>query len=58
MADANTKAKPAAKSMRSKKLAVMSDAIDTTLAQTPVVQVPFSALEKSPLNVRTVPYRP
>lgn len=56
MADANTKAKPASKSMRSKKLAVMSDAIDTTLAQTPVVQVPFSALEKSPLNVRTVPY--
>jgi len=56
MADANTKAKPASKSIRSKKLAVMSDAIDTTLAQTPVVQVPFSALEKSPLNVRTVPY--
>lgn len=56
MADANTKAKPASKSIRSKKLAVMSEAIDTTLAQTPVVQVPFSTLEKSPLNVRTVPY--
>lgn len=56
MAEANAKAKPAVKSTRAGKIEAAVQELETTLLQTAIVMVSFSALEKSPLNVRTIPY--
>nr|WP_318391029.1 hypothetical protein [Enterobacter sp.] len=56
MAEANAKAKPAVKSTRARKTDAAAQELETTLSQTPIVLVPLSVLEKSPLNVRTIPY--
>ncbi|KMV34100.1 ParB/RepB/Spo0J family partition protein [Franconibacter pulveris] len=56
MADANTKAKTASKSTRTRKSAAASEALAQALATAPVQYIPVNRLVKSPLNVRTIPY--
>ncbi|WP_029590918.1 ParB N-terminal domain-containing protein [Franconibacter pulveris] len=56
MADANTKAKTASKSTRTRKSAAASEALTQALATAPVQYIPVNRLVKSPLNVRTIPY--
>lgn len=60
MSVSNSKAKPAGKNSRKAKNAAIGSASDTVLsavlAQTAEQHVPLSALVKSPMNVRIVPY--
>lgn len=51
-----SKAKNGKKSSANDAKAVMTDDMQRALEQTPITYMPLSALVKSPLNVRTIPY--
>lgn len=51
-----SKAKNSNKSTANAAKAVMTDDMQRALEQTPITYMPLSALVKSPLNVRTIPY--
>lgn len=56
MSVTESKAKNSKKSSANIAQSVMTDDMQRALEQTPITYIPLSALVKSPLNVRTIPY--
>ncbi|QMV54158.1 ParB/RepB/Spo0J family partition protein [Ewingella americana] len=56
MSVTESKAKNSKKSSANAAKSVMTDDMQRALEQTPITYMPLSALVKSPLNVRTIPY--